>query len=113
MADKNGSNRYGFNQRGLRNSDILRHAQELSDPDSEYWRGKAANLKHWLIRGMGEVKYYEWAERLFPDGEGTFKELCELYEAKMLIECSCVLPEQHCPVCEEAARTAAGEEIPF
>lgn len=29
-------------------------------------------------------------------------------------ECGCILPEQHCPVCEEAARAVHdGDELPF
>lgn len=33
------------------------------------------------------------------------------FEALLLLDCNCVLPEQSCPACREAARAAYGDEI--
>jgi hypothetical protein len=89
MTDKHGSNRYGWNQRGPRDADVMNHAREISDPESYYWQNKTRNFKLRLIEVMGGEQFVEWAERVFPGAtidEATWKQIAEQYEHKLRIE---------------------------
>ncbi len=88
MADKYGSNRYGWNQRGGTDGEILRQAKEQSailDPESLYWKNRALNSGQNLADCMGTKDFQEWAERLLPGDsidEISWEEIHELYEGK-------------------------------
>ena len=88
MPDKNGSNRYGWNQRGPTVADQLETAMiqsEMSNPDSAYWKQRVAYSRNLLERYMGDREFKEWAERRFP-GDSidsfTWEEIHEAYSEK-------------------------------
>ena len=59
---------------------------EYENPGSYHWMNQALNYECWLKLKMGEEQYYEWAGRLFQEGnEPTWKEISELYEAKFRV----------------------------
>ena len=87
MADKFGSNRYGWNQRGGSDAQRAKEAliqSQINDPDSEYWQGRAKTMQKFLISSMGDEGYQEWADLQFIDDsiEPTWKDLYELYDSK-------------------------------
>lgn len=88
MPDKHGSNRYGWNQRGGTNKQLLENARyqsEILNPDSRHWENKTWAVQEKLVEKMGAAEFEAWAERLFPGDsidDATWKEIFELYQAK-------------------------------
>jgi outer membrane biogenesis lipoprotein LolB len=89
MPNKSGSNRVGWNQRGPTDAQMLRDAQERSDPESYHWQNKTRNYKMRLCEVMGDAEFEAWADRAFPGDtidDATWKQIAELYAAKLHIE---------------------------
>lgn len=89
MANKQGSNRIGWNQRGPTNREIMQQAKEKSEelnPESYYWQNASWNMVAALAEKMGEVEFEAFAELTFP-GESidqyTWKQIHDTYAAKL------------------------------
>lgn len=104
------------------------HISEVANPESLYWQAEAETYSTWLSLKLGEVDCKALLERIFPgesiqdktwkeiadahrrafravaDGERDLDQLARIALDMPAEECSCVLPEQSCPVCRESAR---------
>lgn len=106
------------------------HISETLDPDGAYWMDLAYDLKNAIEGRLTFPLFHKIADRVFP-GEAiqqkTWKEITEIWQRVYRLaqdgitdldqlvaagldmpdaECSCVLPEQSCPVCRASARKA-------
>ncbi len=106
----------------------LIHVGDTLDPDADYWSERAIALKDGIEIKIGFPAFHAVVDRIFPGEtiqEKTWKEIRDAWERvyraikggitdpERLVyygldmpepECSCVLPEQSCPVCRESAR---------
>jgi len=86
MANKMGSNRIGWNQRGPTNRELMQQARDLSNYDSYHWENATLNLKAALCERMGDQEFEEWVEGVFP-GETidlyTWKQIHDTFLAKL------------------------------
>ena len=89
MANKQGSNRIGWNQRGPTNRELIQQAEdksELIDPESYYWQNSTWNLVAALAEKMGEAEFEDFAELTFPGDsidQYTWKQIHDTYAAKL------------------------------
>lgn len=89
MANKQGSNRIGWNQRGPTNRELMQQAREGSErlnPESYYWQNETWNLIHALAEKMGRVEFDAFAGLTFPGDsidQYTWKQIRDTYAAKL------------------------------
>lgn len=96
------------------------HGYTYSDnPNSGYWYRRACDNSHQLVALVGQKRALNQMLRVMKDGDTWETTACRLAglviqaKAEQAPECSCVLPEQSCPVCQAAARVAHPLEQQF